>query len=116
MNLRSIRPHNSSPQTPNSTIMITMTVTRHDHLARPSISFLYHNLMPNPPSCRVKVHIVLLGKRLDFGVFLDICLRLVLHVVVEREDGLARILYGLAREREELGDDGSGVVVCHPAV
>jgi hypothetical protein len=68
-----------------------MRIASDDHLARPGVPFLDHDLVSDPTSRREKVYVVGLGKLFDLGVFGEVGSRLVLDVVVERKDGLTRV-------------------------
>ena len=69
MDSRSIRPHDSSAEATNPSIMIAMTVTGDHHFPRPSITLLDDDLVPDAASCRVKINVVFPGKGLDLVVF-----------------------------------------------
>ena len=61
----------------------------------------------------VEVDGVLAGELLDLGVLAQVLRRLVLDVVVDGEDGLARIVDLRRADLLELGDHGGGVVMGH---
>ena len=58
-----------------------------------------------------EVDVVILRKPLDRRVLLHVGRTVVLDVVVEREDGLTRIVDLAGADRGELRDDGAGIVV-----
>ena len=59
-----------------------MTIARNRDGSGKSIPFLYHDLMPNPSTRRIKIHTLLLRKFLNPRIFAEIFLTFVLHVVV----------------------------------
>ena len=49
--------------------------------------------MSNTATSRVEVDIMLAGEGFDGRILVQVLTRLVLHIVVEREDELGRVLY-----------------------
>jgi hypothetical protein len=71
--------------------MITVTITGHHHLPGPCISLLDHDLMTDTPSGRVEIDLVIGCEFLNLLVLCLIGYRVILDIVVEGEDGLARV-------------------------
>ena len=55
---------------------------------------------------RVKVNALLLSEALNLRIFLQVLLRLVLHVVIEGHDDLLGVVNLLGTNGHELGRDG----------
>lgn len=113
LDLRSISPDNSSTQTSDTTVMVRVTITCNHHLSWPGVTLLDDDLVTDTSTSRVKVNTMLLGESLNLLILLLIGFRLVLHVVIKGKNGLSRVVKLRAGEREELGDDGTSVVVGH---
>jgi hypothetical protein len=71
----------------------------------------YHDLMPNPVASGEENNAMLLRKRLNLLVFLEVGLALVLNVMIECEYHLARIFNLSGAYGHELLRNGPGVVV-----
>jgi hypothetical protein len=78
-----------------------VTVARNDHRSRPGVTLLDHDLVADSPTSGVEIDAILLGEFLDVGVLGEVLLRLILDVVVEREDGLGGAMNGGEGERGE---------------
>ena len=67
--------------------------------------------MTDAATGRIKIKAVLAGEGFDLGVLGKIFRARVLHVVIEREDGLARIADFFRADALEFGNDRAGVVM-----
>lgn len=91
--------------------MIRMTITRHDHLPRPSIPLLHHDLVSDPPPRRIEIHPMLGSESFDLFVFCEVGGGVVLDVVVEGEDGLFGVEdFGALEGGESGGKDKPALV------
>jgi len=90
-----------------------MRVGRHNERARQDVAVRHHDLMADAGAGRVEVDALLSGEGLDLAVLGQVGLRLVLNVVVERENRLARIVDAIGTDGAKLLHDRGGVVVSH---
>ena len=79
-------------QASNAAVHVGVTVGSHSDSAWPSIALLDHDLVANTASSRVEDDVLLLGEFFNLVVLLQVLLRLVLHIVVERHDDLFRVV------------------------
>ena len=82
--------------------MIAMTVTSNDHLSRQGIPLFDYDLVTNTTTSGIEIDAVLLCKCFNLLILPNVGLGLVLHIVIEGEYRLSRIVDVGARERQKL--------------
>ena len=93
--------------------MVTVTIAGDNQLSRPRVPFLHDDLVSDTATGGVKVHAVLFCERLDLFILGEVGRRLILDIVIECKNGLPWIMKARAREGDEFGYYGPGVVVGH---
>ena len=97
-----IRTDNRRSNGAQRAVHIGMRIRCHRERTRNHIPALHHDLVPNARSGRIKIYTLLLRKRFNRAVLLEVRFFLILDVMIERERKLLRIFHLLRADALEL--------------